>query len=243
MTMVAITLRASYHIRMQDHNEQKTPSNERTSLRLSRPGSTLVLGGVLLVCLFLAQLIVMSRSVRVRQQQKARLNTAELIETVFNNGLDSYLGRANILRYFLLEKDGRISGYSIFLLEPQIQPDKQLVFLGKELFYEWDKNQKTPPYLQQADFIIANDLSWYQYRSTYPVIYKGKSLGIIQEQHQVQEGILSGSFFDGQRKALIEPKKITKNNLIPPALLDFFSSLAAEQQPDKEMVFAFTRQS
>ncbi len=200
---------------MNENNEEQTGFFKRwnTAGLGSHPKiATVVLAGILILCLFSAQILVFFRSGSAKSRDQARDNAQALIQEVSQAGLDHFVGRKPILRYFLVETQGQLDGYAVLAIAPKIQKDNTLVYDGKYLRY----TQKEQKFIT-VNYKTTNDLSFSTYmESSYTQKYKWT------RQIDCRDGFLYEPALQGTAGRL----KV-KGNFIPPDWLDFFSSLSA----------------
>jgi len=211
-----------------DKNGEKT--HRATAWRRTRGISinktTLVLAGILAVCLLTAQIISVKNNRKGELAKQAAQNAADLISSVAGNGLADYLGKDPITRYYLLETDNKPIGYSVINIEPIMMEDRSQAFVYRDVSILIDQARKI-----ESRTVIANDLS--EYYSTKE--FKGHPIEILM----LKDGQLTGGSPAGNKKESFMIKdKTDVNNLIPPPLLDFFSSLVDEQIGSDGVIFA-----
>lgn len=193
---------------------------------MRQPAATTVLALVLLLTLLGAQVIVWARSGRLIAER----NAGKLIKEVAEQGLSHYLGRKPIVRYFLIESNGETVGYDAVYIEPQLDKDGKIVFRGSELHYSRKHERR-----QEASFSITDDLSQYTYtKLSYNYRTNQRSITI----QRFMDGQLVGVNATGQRQQMTPEEYLPTNNLAPPPLLDFFSSMSALQSGKRGAVFS-----
>jgi len=89
---------------------------------------TVVLAVILILTLLVAQIFVWVSARRLRIEQQS----IQLIRSVSEQGLDTYLGNAPLARYYLLKEQDELIGYAATIIEPQILPNGELIFKGRE---------------------------------------------------------------------------------------------------------------
>jgi hypothetical protein len=214
--MVAFQEEETYIETMNENKEERTGFFKRWQQNgsSSHPKAvTIVLAGILVLCLFAAQLLVFVRTGTAKEREKARQNAKQLIQEVSQSGLDQYIGRKPILRFFLHEIQGKVVGYAILAITPTIHSDNSLVYMGKYLNYiEFTKEHKK---WDKINYNIFNDTRNYN-----QTLISSTSQGKIVSQQFYQEGVLS----------IRSDRKKVKENFVPLEWLDFYSSLAAQTE-------------
>ncbi len=203
---------------MNENNEPKTSFFKRwnaAGLRSHPKIATIVLAVILVLCLACAQIQVFFKSGSAKDREKARENAQALIQEVSRAGLDSFAGRKPILRYYLLESQGHVSGYAILTLSPKIQKDNTLVYDGKYLHYSQHEHQ-----FITISYTTANDLSFSSYTKS---IYTSQSKWTRRLEYR--EGFLYEPTLQGT-----SDRRPVKGNFVPPDWLDFLSALSAGKE-------------
>jgi len=193
--------------------------------------STLALGAVLVLAVVMAQIMVSGRSGQVRALDEARARGADIIDEVRVNGLAEYLGRKSIVRYYLLESEGRTNGYAAILIEPVIDDDHKLFYRIKDFFARGEGNFRS-----RSSLVITDDLTEYVYSSVRQLSTKA-GVQVVSQKQYFQDGILTGYSAYGLRKIERAPVQIERKNMIPLSLLDFFSSLAGRSPSREDAIF------
>ena len=188
--------------------------------------ATVVLGLILAATLLAAQGLISSRSV----PQKARQNGAQLIERISREGLIKTLGTESITRYYLFQKAEETIGYAVLVFEPQLQADDTWLLTGRELHHRPKANE-----MFRCHFEIIDDLSRYTYRSVRQVSLHGIS-AVLRHEHQVENGVLSGSYRTGRDRLVLPPTNVAQKNLVPLPLLDFFSSVGSVKTVEEDFI-------
>jgi hypothetical protein len=214
-----------------DQNEQTHFLRDWREGRLAhRPGvATVVMGVVLALTLLGAQALVWTRTPDVEKMAQARDRGSELILKVAKEGLDRYLGQKPIVRLFVMENKGRPAGFSGFFIQ-QKSENGAVQYAGRELLV-----QPQEQYQREVEFAVANDLSRYEYTfyhyfrnhrvRTKPLIFTDGKFYTIDQHGQT-------------RQLKFEPVDEPRN-MVPPMLLDFFTSLACRQEPDLPYAFRY----
>jgi hypothetical protein len=212
-----------------DQNEQSHFLSDWREGRLAqRPGvATIVMGVVLALTLAGAQGLVWTRTPNIEKMTQARNRGSELIRKVADGGLDRYLGSKPAVRLFIMENKGRPAGFGGLFIQQKTE-NEVVQYGGRELLV-----QPQEQYQREVEFTIANDLSKYEYTfyhylrnrriRTKPLIFSDGAYYTIDQQGQTRQ--IKFETGDEQR------------NIVPPMLLDFFTSLACRQE--SELPYAF----
>jgi hypothetical protein len=189
--------------------------------------SIVVLALVLVLCLLAAQIMVSAGTGRIQAED----NGKEIIEKVSQQGLINTLGRQTITRYYLTRRNGQNTGYWAMIFEPKVLPDGSWVLTGKELTHDIIGH-----ILSQSSFEVADDLSWQSYYNNLQITMGKKRATFIQE-YTIDQGVLRYSYTSGRRRSKLPPINVKQWAFVPVLLVDFFSSLAAEQAREDGAVF------
>lgn len=188
--------------------------------------STVSLSIVLVATLLWAKAIVVSRSGPLY----ARDNGRELTEAVGTNGLGYYLDQYDRQAYYLLEENGRPVGFGALVTEP-LNQQGQLVIAGKELIVHLEA------YREFSQFVVADDLSHYRYKKVYQNP-NGKIVKVIEQTFH--DNLLSGKALDSTGRSLsVPPYQVEPFAMIPPFLLDLFSSLGMQERYSDGIVLVY----
>ncbi len=173
----------------------------------SQPGiATIVLAIVLVLSLLAAQLMVYAHE----DYSQAVQNGNHLIQQISEKGLSHYLPQHRIIRYYIIEEQGKPVRFSETTIEPHLQT-KPYYEINETRF----NSQGWP--VDRVRLIIDNQLRSYKYE-TPSYTYTRNPHGYYQEKHPIR--ILDES----------------AQNLIPRQLLDFFSSVAATENYEEGVI-------
>lgn len=188
---------------------------------------TLVLALVLLVGLACAQLLVYLRGGFGRAVEAGTL----VLKDVAQKGLDTFLGRQPLMRYYLLQEGGQNVGFALSIVEPEINKEGAIIYRGRELVIHENTGER-----REYAFSLANDLSWYQYSDVVHAQGRKAIMGNFQDYRQ---GRLECKVLDAQGRFTVIP--VSKNfneNLVCPPMVDFFSSLVLSREAAVGGVFS-----
>lgn len=195
---------------------------------------TVVLALMLVITIFIAHTIVNTRSAPYLKLEKARENAADIIDYVSQQGLRTYFGTEQIIRYHIIEEQGFSPAYGISYLQSWQTENGNWICKGGELRYYPVKN-----IFVTTSFAVADNLAGYTYRTNILHTVNKRSIVIGQEQICYQ-GLLSGSYISNNIVIPIKQNNFGNVvNLVPPPLLDFFSSIAAIDDPDGNAAFTY----
>ncbi|MBN2376659.1 MAG: hypothetical protein JXD22_09665 [Sedimentisphaerales bacterium] len=194
----------------------------------ARPGiATVVLALVLGLTLLAAQMLVSSRSVQVQAHQNASI----IIGDVAARGLSDILTPDT--RFYLLSCDNKTIGFSAVHFENGTSPSGQKIIIGKELSFRADNNE-----LSNSEFVIADNLRWHNYKKNYSLTINNVPTNISIE-YQFKDNLLRIARTSNNSTQSFPPLQITRENLVPMPLIDFFSSLAADVHGKEGTFFSF----
>ncbi len=197
--------------------------------------------GMLLIFLLLtvlaAQMLVWKHEgqsgERSRQNEDLRLRIREgrrrggqIVEQICRVGLssDRYLGREGQVHYYLVRESGKPTGFSGYSLQPRLA-SSGITFSGKEMRLDLSGR-----YRLQTECEFSEDLSKYRY--TQHIL--GNRGGITVHQLYA-DGVLRVFLPRRPVQSLRVESVLESPCLIPPFLLDFFSSVAAQQETAGEI--------
>ena len=189
--------------------------------------STVVLGGVLAVCLAGAAVMVGMRSGQLR----ARENTAKLLKQVAQQRLESWLGYHPVRGYYIMESEGKAVGFSALQIEGQLADDNTYSFTGGEIYYSSKGN-----YYRESSYEVAGDLSSYRYTET---TRRGGVFEISRQEYRGGVVTVTYSVAPGRPVSLLVP--VEGDNFIPLFLLDALSSVAVQEGYEDGVVFSLLK--
>ena len=102
------------------------------------------------------------------------------------------------------------------------------IFKGAQVIYDTEKNTDL-----RETFSVANDLNWYEYNT-----YRNDPQEITTQNYK--KGYLKGYFQNPSLKIPFEAK-VEEENMILPPLLDFLSSVAAQENYTEGVLFALPK--
>ena len=154
------------------------------------------------------------------------------LSKVSNLGLEHYLGRENIIRYYLVELHNmrsnkvKTTGYGVIVLEAHLDAEgNQLLYHGREFWSYKDTGN-----MRSTSFMVANDLSWYIHQLERRLVDgRDQALRVLQF-HQYRNGILEGRLTFGNKRMALKPTTVGYNVLLPPGLLDIVSSMVIHEE-------------
>ena len=191
--------------------------------------STIALSLILVATLVAAKTIVVSRSGKLIAQQ----NAAALLEKISESGLSQLLDFSSDETMYLLEKNQEPIGYGIYFIGPEAHNEGQLTYAGRELLFRNDIQE-----LSYSEFAITDDLSRFVYKKT---IRRFKERYVQMTHQDYRDGVLSGQVQLGQRLYPAARYRADQPGLIAPFMIDFFSSLALQENYAKGVVFSLPR--
>jgi hypothetical protein len=191
--------------------------------------ATVFLGLALILSLLGAQIIVWERTPDAEKMRQASARGAELIQQVAKNGLEHYLGSRPIVRFYVVEFQGKPAGYQGIFFQPKTENDS-LRYQGREIFVNPKEDVQT-----ETEFSVANDLSRYEYAIRHFV----KNRPIFGKRLLFEEGSYYALSQRGRAQKLNFDSEQIGQNMLPPMLLDFFTSLACRQESDQPSAFRY----
>ncbi len=187
--------------------------------------ATTVLAVALALCLLIAKIYVVQNPISYKSQEWHLADVLQknpLLEKVAADGLEEYLGRENIARYYLIELGDQAIGYGAWALEPQLDSNTgQLVYRGREI---WNTPQEGR--MRYIAFTVPDDLSWYTHQLRRKLDYQGEKIQVDIIQNY-RSGILEASLSVKDQHKAIGPIQIPAHVIMPPGFLDIISSIAA----------------
>ncbi|MBN2209870.1 MAG: hypothetical protein JW709_00605 [Sedimentisphaerales bacterium] len=186
----------------------------------SRTTATVVLGGILIAGVLGAYLFVLKNA----GLDQAWEDGLTLLEEISDKGLDSYLGRTPRRQYYLLEEDGQTIGFAVAVLEPKLEEDNRLFYLGRNLIYQHgDEDHEVMEH--EGAFRVANDLKTFESNT----LVRDTNGGML-EQMAYREGELQVRLRDslGRQQQLIVPRR-EDTILVCPGMEDIISSISLSQ--------------
>ncbi len=224
---------------MLNNNDKESPNKSENNAKsifarmreghyAARPGiATAVLAVVLGLTLIAAQMLVSSQGI----QTQARQNASIIIGNVAARGLSGILTPDT--RFYLLSSDNKTVGFSAIHFEIGTSPSGQTIISGKELSFRAGNNE-----LSNSEFVIADDLSWHNYKRNYTLTLDNVPTNLTV-RYQCKNNLLRFTLSQGRSTQSLPPLKISRENLVPMPLIDFFSSLAADLQGKEGTFFSF----
>ena len=221
---------------MLDNNHNESPNKSENNTKsfftrmrdghyATRPGiATAVLAVVLGITLLAAQMMVSSR-------KQAHQNASIIIGDIAARGLSDILTPDT--RFYLLSSDNKTIGFSAIHFENGTSPSGQKIIIGKELSFLAGNNE-----LSNSEFVIADDLRWHNYKKNYSLTINNVPTN-ISIGYQLKDNLLLFTMSEGRSTKSLDPMSITRENLVPMPLIDFFSSLAADVQGREGTFFSF----
>jgi hypothetical protein len=186
---------------------------------------TVVLAIVLLVSILAAQVIVTVRG-KTSQLKEAG---AKLIGQVAQQGLSHYFGNEPIIRCYLLETDGNKEGFGILRIRPTDGKSDKTMFA-----IEYISSNVSDNVTQHVLCEISDDMRYYEY------IERGSDArGHVVGNALYRDGdeiIAQAGAADKQKISLANSS--SPDNIVPPVLMDFFSSLVASGDYGDEVHFS-----
>ena len=180
----------------------------------SQPGefnhtkSTIALAVTLLVTLGLAQWYVSTKD--------GASNTIDLLDSLMENGLSQYIPNRSFNQYYILYSDGQPIGFKYFE-----QSWRENYLVGKEI-----TSIPNESHLSRVDWNISNNTKTWSQR--IQLIENGKPSS--SEIHYYPSGkmkyVIDGRIIDTSALSL-------RFNLIPPFMLDLYSSIGAKEFDDQ----------
>jgi hypothetical protein len=186
---------------------------------------TIVLAVVLLVSILAAQVIVTVRGKTLRLKEAG----ARLIGQVAQQGLSHYLGNEPIIRCYLLETDGDKEGFGILRIRPTDGKSDKAVFA-----IEYISSNVSDNTTEHVLCEVSDDMRYYEYiergsdsrgRVVGSALYRDGDMIIVQAG-------------DGPKKMISLKGSSSPDNIVPPPLIDFFSSLVAGGDYGDEVHFS-----
>ena len=221
----------------QGHDEESANQPHQWNWATRESSATIALVAILGVSLLSAQMLVRARTGNVLDRQQAVQNAAALISKVAGQGLSYYLGNQTITRYYFHEDENGKNGYMVLSFQPEIQPDGAWILNGRQI-YCLEKSIEL-----RETFQVADDLSWYEHKTSVRYLTSGR---IEETELRYKEGYLQGAIAFGDTKgAKVIPLPMVStggaNNLIMSCLLDFFSSVAIDEDYSEGVILALPK--
>ncbi|MCP4712521.1 MAG: hypothetical protein GY869_28180 [Planctomycetes bacterium] len=204
------------------HDEESANQPHQWNWAAKESSATIALVAILALSLLSAQIFVRVQSGNIIDHPQAIQNASELITKVAEAGLRSYLGNQTTTRYYFCKDETDITGYMVLSFRPEIQQDGSWILNGKQLYYPNESIES------KETFKVADDLSEYEITTSIRYLTLGRSevKELIYKEGLLQgtlKGSVSGTTFSSPASVVSTG---STNNLIMPALLDFFSSVA-----------------
>jgi hypothetical protein len=186
---------------------------------------TIVLAVILLVSILAAQVIVTTRGKTLRLKETG----ARLIGQVGRQGLSHYLGNEPIIRYYLLETDGKKEGFGVLRIRPTDGKSDKPMFA-----IEYISSNVSDNTTQHVLCKISDDMRYYEYMGR-----GSDSQGHVAGNTLYRDGDEIIAQAGAAAKKMVSLKSSSSpDNIVPPPLIDFFSSLVAGGDYGDEVHFS-----
>lgn len=211
--------------RNKKNNDEFSMGSGGGSGRSGPAKTTIVLAIILLVVILIAQIIVAVRGKTLQLKEAG----ADLIKQVAQRGLSHYLGDEPVVRYYLLETDGKTEGFVVLRIRAKDEESERQLFVIEYISSNVAENRT-----QQVLCKISDDMRYFEY------IERGSDAHgrVVGNALYRDNDLIVAQAGNGPKKKLSLKNSSSPDNIVPPPLIDFFSSLVASGEYGSEVHFS-----